>query len=103
MKAYMTGHLNETKFCKGIWLNTITVRLENGDFVTIDRDETSWTVNPDGSYEMEWDGVYQWDGESSNYDLNSTDFHDASIENIEIEDDADGDYRLDISSISFAA
>lgn len=92
-----TCHIKETPNCKGPWGNTISVKLKDGREIVLDRDQTEYTVNEDGTMTMEWLGVYIWNGENPDYDISEDMMNGAKIISIEIEEDADPDYDLIIN------
>lgn len=99
MTLYFTGTIHETKNCTGIWLNTISVKLSDGSIVTIDRDETEFTIE-DNKFQMQWNNVYIWNGETEDHNIDVDMFEGAAIVNYEIEDDADDEYELVINDMS---
>lgn len=78
-------------------INTIAF-LVNEKLLTVDRECTTYTINGDNLY-MVWSNVYSWDGSNEN-DLTESEIKDASLEYVEIEDDADSDYKLTITDWS---
>lgn len=87
--------VTESKNCHGIWLNTITLKLQDGTCVLLDRDETLY----DGENGMEWRGLYIWDGETENHDFDPEIFRNAVVESYEIEDDVEEGYDIVIRSM----
>ena len=45
MRVFLKAKVTETKNCKGIWLNTITVQLLDKRIVALDRDTTNYSIN----------------------------------------------------------
>lgn len=95
MKVYLKAKVEETKNCKGIWLNTITVQLLNKDIVVLDRDTTEYSINGHDA-DIEFSGVYIWnsDIEAMDYNLKPEDFTCAKLLDWELENDADENYKL---------
>ena len=81
----------------------MSVRLKDGREITLDRDQTEYTVNEDGTMTMEWLGVYIWNGENPDYTISKDMMNGAKIISIDIEEDADPDYELmvDNSQVQF--
>ena len=88
----------------GIMLNTISVKLKSGKILTLDRDETNFTLNDGVAYIM-FRNTYAWDSNNSisNYNLNPKDFDNATLIDYEIEDDAPDDYDLTIAPQKISA
>lgn len=78
-------------------INTIAF-LVNGKLIIVDREYTTYTINGD-NLNMVWNNVYSWNGSSEN-DLTENEIKDASLEYVEIEDDADEDYVIKIEDWS---
>ena len=101
MKLYFKGHING----KYPYINTITFRTASGGLIVIDRDETDYTIETDGSFTMEWSGVYIWNGEEPDYlyyDNEDEDiFVGAIIESLDIEDDAPEGYKMTITEWNY--
>lgn len=76
------------------YVNTATFRDTHGNYLTIDRDITEYTINDDGTFTMEWCYCYVWDGENADYDVPDLD----AFISIEIEDDAPDDYQLEVDA-----
>ena len=82
-----------------VMINVFVFRLKNGKEVTLDRDYTGYSIDKD-NLSMTWKGCYYWDGESRNY-ISGEDIKDlrkAELIRIELEDDADPDYTVEINS-----
>jgi hypothetical protein len=87
-------------------INTATFTLRDGGTVTVDRDETEYTIE-DGVLSMTWNNVYLWkiDGvnivdESPYLNDHFADFFStATSVELELEDDADEDYS--VTDVSF--
>ena len=100
MRVSFKAKVTETDNCKGIWLNTIRVKLRNGEIVTLDRNETEFSINGHDA-DIEFCNVYSWDSGTdeenyANYNLFAEDFFGAKLLDWEVEDDADDDYKLRI-------
>ena len=80
-----------------VMVNTITF-LVNGKLVTVDREYTTYIINGNDLC-MVWHHVYSWDGSNEN-DLTENEIKDALLEYIDLEDDADSDYKLTITDWS---
>ena len=90
-----------------VMVNTAKFRLKNGSVITIDRDETEYTVE-DGKIDMLWRGCYLWAIDDFNitgddaYITDAKEFmalvNDAKLE-LELEDDADEDYWVHIEDM----
>lgn len=98
MRICFEGSVTTTGEWNGVYMNTIGVRMPDGQVVTLDRDETDYDVYPDGTCDIEWRGVYKWNGESSDYGINEDDFRFAEIVSYSIEDDVPDEYDLTIIS-----
>lgn len=79
-----------------IMVNSITFRLADGRLICLDRDETEFRFNKDGTFAMQWNSVYVWDGNNEIYLTESDErlFNGAAIFRIDIEDEAPRDYQL---------
>ena len=78
-------------------VNTAHFRTKNGEEVVIDRDESSWTINDDKTFSLEWRGCYLWDGEEAHYDIDGL-LDGADLIELEVEDDApDADYMVTVT------
>ncbi len=99
MRIEIYGNTNKN-YCM---VNTAKFHLKNGGIITVDREETEYTVNTEiNQLSMLWKGVYLWavndcylfDGEDRVYP-NAEEFIElisgATLE-LELEDDADEDY-----------
>lgn len=89
-----------------VMVNTITFRLKDGREVTVDREKTEYTAE-NGKLEMVWKGCYLWDEENNDYMhlayLNSQDIdaiRESEIVKVELEDDADADYKVNITGFA---
>lgn len=95
-------------------VNTVRFTLKNGSTLTIDRDSTEYTIN-DGVLSMVWNGCYLWALDDKNI-FGDNGYHitdqyaveelyklldDATME-LELEDDADEDYFVNVTSWWFA-
>lgn len=98
MKICFEGRVTVAKEWNGVYMNTIDVRMPDGQVVTLDRDETNYDMHPDGTCDIEWHGVYKWDGENPDYNITEDDFRFAEIVSYSIEDDAPDEYDLTIIS-----
>lgn len=100
---FRTGKVRETEDCKGVWVNAAIVELADGRTVTVDRDETEFTVD-NGNVSMQWNNCYIWDGEQAEYNITEEMFEGARVKEIEVEDDADEEYDIsfDPEDISFS-
>lgn len=89
-------------------VNKLILRLKDGREVGIDRDTTYFEID-DGNLDMDWDDCYIWDHidfkEDGKYYLSDKDkdlFIGAEVIELELEDDADEDYKVEIESVSIA-
>ncbi len=96
MNIYFEGKTNYRE----IMVNNATFILKDGSKVTVDRDETGFSFNGNNKFEMQWSGIYIWDGEKGNYVEDESIFDGAILDEIEIEDDAPADYRLTVTKWS---
>lgn len=88
-----------------VMINTLQCQTDKG-IITIDRDETEWTIEDDGTMQMVWSGCYVWDGEEMHYpDKRNVKMIAKTIRTIEfeLEDDADKDYEIIISSYNICS
>lgn len=108
MNLYFTGKISS----KIIMINTAIFKNKNtGDYITIDRDVTEYTINDDGSYNMVWVHCYVWDSDKSDYFIDSDNHHEAPNHNLnindfyfdhfEIEDDAPEDYKITVDKWNY--
>lgn len=83
-----------------VMINTLQCRTDKG-MLTIDRDETEYTIEDDGTMSMTWNGCYLWDGEDIHYlsKCKAKELVQAiqSVE-FELEDDADDDYTVEMEA-----
>lgn len=101
MRLSFAASVKETENTQGIWLNTITVRLKDGREVVLDRDQTDYSslrvVEYQQAYfDVEWSGVYVWDGENMDYSISADMFRDCVLVDYMIEEDADDEYVFKI-------
>lgn len=105
MRLRFLANVKETENSKGVMLNTITVEANDGKVYVLDRQTTSANYekveNDIKTMNVEWIGVYIWDGENEIYDFNPSIFHNCKIVEYDVEDDADEDYELIIDRDSF--
>lgn len=102
MRIYFSGITNKN-YCM---INSITFRLPNGCSLTIDRDETEYTIEDDGEISMTWYGCYLWEIDGYNIVDHPAYLNDdgagllegAELESVNLEDDADEDYYVIITS-----
>lgn len=89
-------------------VNTAKFRLKTGSVITIDRDETEFTIE-DGKIDMVWRGVYLRAVDDFNivdsdaYIKDAEEFAKLVIDGkleLELEDDADEDYWVNIENIA---
>lgn len=92
------GKIHETPNCKGIWINTISIHKKNGEEIVLDRKWTEWEVK-DGNYSMEWYRPYIWNGEIENFDIPEDILDDVSHITIDVEEDADAEYKITIEQL----
>ena len=84
-----------------VMINTAEFRLKDGTLLTIDRDETRYSIE-NGILQMEWTGCYLWEINSINIFnepayLNEDSiklFEAAELFKLNLEDDADSDYEV---------
>ena len=89
-----------------VMINTITFRLKNGKCVTIDRESTqyeSYKLCGIVNLTMVWEGCYFWDDEHNDPDnpayITEKDVAEiAELVSVNIEDEADDDYEVNIIS-----
>lgn len=101
MKIEFHGtYKNEITKQYGLMLNLLYVRLKSGDIITLDRDETEYTLE-NGTADIVFRNTYDWNSDEEeffpNYDLCPEDFDGAEIVEYEIEDDAPEGYDLEIT------
>lgn len=97
MKISFTAATNK----EYVMINTAEFDLQCGIRVTVDRDETEWSIK-DGILEMEWNGCYLWEINGINISdgpvyLNESApelFKGAVLAGFNIEDDADENYTV---------
>ena len=92
-----------------IFLNTIILVVGGGRTgkpereITLDREETGWSIDDEGNINITFETPYIWDGEGMEYDgwtiVNAID--EARYFYAEIEDDAPADYKLKVTELSF--
>lgn len=76
------------------YINT-AVFVIDGDEITIDRDRTLYTYNPEaGEMVMDWIDCYVWNGEIQNFDIPDGFEERAILKELEIEDDAPLNYEI---------
>ena len=88
-----------------VMINTATFALAGGGTVTIDRNETSYSIS-DGILDMEWRDCYLWRINDVNvneqcalFDGDADGLLDgAELIELELEDDADEDYEVAVIS-----
>ena len=93
-----------------VMINTAIFHLKDGGELTIDRDETEWSINEDGTMSMLFNGIYFWalndcdiftDEKGYGYYPSNENIDDvkrllsAAIVEFELEDDADADYEVE--------
>lgn len=96
MNIYFEGKTNYRE----IMVNNAIFILKDGSKVTVDRDETGFSFYGNGQYEMQWSGIYIWDGEKGDYVDDESIFDGAFLDKIEYEDDAPADCRISITKWS---
>ena len=105
MKIEFTGtYKNKVVEKEPLYLNTITIKRNDGEIVIIDRDETNYTIK-DGEIDILFRGSYEWNGEESIY-LKNEDidlYNNALIVGYEIEDDTPEGYDLIIEEQNISA
>ena len=105
MKIEFTGtYENKIVEEEPLYLNTITIKRNDGEFVIIDRDETNYTIK-DGEIDILFRGLYEWNGEESIYPKNEDIdlYNNALIVGYNIEDDAPEEYDLIIERQNISA
>lgn len=105
MKIEFSGtYKNKVVEEESLYLNTITIKRNDGKIVTIDRDETFYTAEK-GDVDILFRGIYEWNGEEKLYpkykDIDL--YNEAEIINYEIEDDAPEGYDLTIEGQKISA
>ena len=97
MRLEFVGKVNK-KLPDGMMINVAHFTFPDSEIdVVVDRDETEWTVNDDGSYDMVWRSCYFWDGDHEYYaPLMLADVLNKMEVKLEIEDDAPADYEVTV-------
>lgn len=60
MRISFEGRTNIDPNVNDCCVNEAVFCLQDGTVVIIDRDKTSWLIEDDGSFSMEWEGCYLW-------------------------------------------
>ena len=105
MKIEFTGtYKNKIVEKESLYLNTISIKRNDGKTVIIDRNETDYTIE-NGIVDILFRGIYEWDCETAIYPNNKdTDlYNNALIVGYEIEDDAPSGYDLIIEKQKISA
>lgn len=105
MKIEFTGtYKNKIVEKESLYLNTISIKRNDGKIVVIDRNETDYTIE-NGTVDILFRGIYEWDYETVIYPNNKdTDlYNNALIVGYEIEDDAQSGYDLIIEKQKISA
>lgn len=76
------------------WLNEMVLKTADGKRIIIDRERTEfWDDKELGITRIVWHNIYRWDEvEEKEYELTEEVFKGATVEEIEVEDDAPEDY-----------
>ena len=87
-----------------LYLNTITVKRNDGKIVTIDRDETNYTIK-NGIIDILFRGIYEWKDNKEIYPKNEDTklYNNALLVGYEIEDDAPEGYKFFIEEQNISA
>lgn len=105
MKIEFTGtYKNKIVEKESLYLNTISIKRNDGKIVTIDRNETDYTIE-NGIVDILFRGIYEWDCETAIYPNNKDIdlYNNALIIGYEIEDDAPSGYDLIIEKQKISA
>ena len=104
MKIEFTGtYKNKIVEKEPLYLNTISIKRNDGKIVTIDRDETNYNIE-NGEADILFVGSYEWTNEAFYPKYENIDLYDnALIVGYEIEDDAPEDYDLIIEEQNISA
>lgn len=98
MKMEFYAEINETDNSEGVQMGHIELKMVDGETVWVDADETEWSEEEDGSFDILLRGVYIMGDEDDDYNVDPADFKGATITDIYIDDDTDEDY--DITAVS---
>lgn len=90
MNIRLKGKVKSTEIA-GSLINTISIGLENGQNVVLDRDRTEYIVS-DGIVDILWKDVYVRDGVRPDYDIDKDMLKNAKVCSFEIEETADDEY-----------
>ncbi len=95
MKMEFTGtYKNDIVEKEPLYLNTIIIKRNDGKIVTIDRDETNYTIE-NGIINILFRGFYEWSNDQHYPKYEDIELYDnATIIQFEIEDDAPKNYDL---------
>ena len=83
-----------------VMINVAKFQYPDGREVIIERGLTKYVLSTDGTLNMSWHECYFWDGNSAK-PLERDDYEElntAKLVELEVEEDADADYRVDIVS-----
>lgn len=93
--VHVTVEFECTSNTRTPWINTAIFAAEDGTEFVLDRCHTEYSFNPEtGEQPMEWRDVYLWDGEDENYDIPENLIKNATLKELEVEDDAPEDYEI---------
>lgn len=82
------------------YINTITLRTKDGEEIVLDRGLTEYAYSMESKHlEMTWGDVYIWDGEGENHNIPADIFDEATIIDVDIEDDAPADYQFVLEKV----
>ena len=105
MKVEFNGtYKNEIVGKEPLYLNTITIKRNDGKIVVIDRDETNYSIE-NGHIDILFRGVYEWKDDKiypNNNDVEKL-YNGALVVGFDIEDDAPEDYDLVIENQKISA
>ena len=105
MKVEFNGtYKNEIVGKEPLYLNTITIKRNDGKIVVIDRDETNYSIE-NGSIDILFRGVYEWKDDKIYPNNNDAEklYNGALVVGFDIEDDAPEDYDLVIENQKISA
>ena len=105
MKVEFNGtYKNEIVEKEPLYLNTITIKRNDGKTVIIDRDETNYSIE-NGHIDILFRGVYEWKDDKIYPNNNDTEklYNGALVVGFDIEDDAPEDYDLIIENQKISA
>ena len=97
MEIGFFGNYKNSKVENGLLLNTITVKLKNGQIQKLDRTGTKVTFEK-GKALITFIGTYIWDEDEAQFCHDRNKYLSANIIDYELEDEAEDGYDLEIPS-----